>query len=150
MTDPEKHVLKEYDDFLLLFQEVNANKLLPYQLYNHKILLKEGFEQHFRPLNCLYQPEPEEVKKCVQGNLAKCFIRESIAPYVALILFVKKKEKGFQLCMDFQKLTEEILKNGYLLPLMQDMLMQLSITRWLTKLDVCNAYNLLRIVSYNE
>lgn len=36
LTDPEKLVRKEFNYFLLLFQETNTNRLTLYQLYDHK------------------------------------------------------------------------------------------------------------------
>lgn len=65
-------------------------------------------------------------------------------------LFVKKKDGSLGLCVDYQKLNEGTLENHKILPLIQDILMHLSKTRWYTKLNVCNEYNLLRIAHYDE
>ena len=47
-------------------------------------------------------------------------------------------------------LNEGTIKNRYPLPLLQETLMRLSKARWFTKLDVRNAYNLLRIAEGEE
>ena len=52
-------MLKEYYDFLLLFKKALARGLLPYRLYNYKILLKEGFTLLFRPIYFLSRVELE-------------------------------------------------------------------------------------------
>jgi len=49
-TDPTIKVLVEYYKRLDIFLRKEANKLLEYQLYNYKIILKEGKHPRFRPL----------------------------------------------------------------------------------------------------
>ena len=52
-----KHVPKEYHDFLPLFKKALAKGLLPYRLYDYKILLKEGFTPPFSPIYSLLRVE---------------------------------------------------------------------------------------------
>ena len=49
-TDPTIKVLVEYYKQLDVFLRKEANKLLEYQLYNYKIILKEGKHPGFGPL----------------------------------------------------------------------------------------------------
>lgn len=77
-------------------------------------------------------------------------MRISLAPCVALILFVKKNDGYLWLCVDYQRLNERTLKNRYPLLLIQDMLMELRKAWWYTNLDVRNAYSLLRIAHGGE
>jgi hypothetical protein len=49
-TNPATKVLVEYYKYLDIFLQEEANKLLEYQLYNHKIVVKEGKHPRFRPL----------------------------------------------------------------------------------------------------
>jgi len=49
-TNPITKVLVEYYYRLDVFLRKEANKLLKYRLYNHKIILKEGKQPRFRPL----------------------------------------------------------------------------------------------------
>lgn len=65
----------------------------------------------------------------MQENLAKDFIKASSAPSAAQFMFVKKKDESLQLCVDYQKLNEGILKLLYPLTLFEDKLMLLSKTR---------------------
>jgi hypothetical protein len=53
----QKHVPKEYYDFLLLFKKALAKGLLPYRPYDYKIPLKEGFTPSFRPIYFLSKVE---------------------------------------------------------------------------------------------
>lgn len=113
MTDPEKLLPREYQDFLPLFPEVNANRLPPHRPYDHKIHLKERFETPFGPLYFLSGLEMEELKKWEQENLVKGFIKALLTPCIALIVFVKKKDGRLRFCVDHRKLNEGTLKNCY-------------------------------------
>ena len=49
-TNPAIKVLVEYYKHLDIFSRKETNKLAEYQLYNYKIILKEGKQPRFRPL----------------------------------------------------------------------------------------------------
>jgi len=49
-TNPTIKVLVCYYKYLEVFLRKEANKLVEYQLYNYKIILKEGKQLGFRPL----------------------------------------------------------------------------------------------------
>jgi len=49
-TNPTTKVLVEYYNRLDVFLRKEANKLLEYQLYNYKVILKEGKYSRFGPL----------------------------------------------------------------------------------------------------
>jgi hypothetical protein len=66
------------------------------------------------------------------------------------ILFVKKGDGSLQLVVDYWGINEGIIKNHYPLPLMQDTFINLSRAKWFMKLDICRAYNLIRIAEGEE
>ena len=141
---------EEYHDILPLFEEAVANQLPPHRPSDHTIHLKEGFQPPFGPLYSLPCFELEALKAWLEENLKKGFIRASSSPSAALILFVKKQDGSLRLCIDYRGLNEGTIKNRYPLPVLQETLMRLSKARWFTKLDVRNAYNLLRIAEGEE
>ena len=49
-TNPATKVLVVYYKYLDVFSQKEANKLVEYQLYNHKIILKEGKQPRFSPI----------------------------------------------------------------------------------------------------
>ena len=49
-TDPAIKVLIKYYKYLISFSQKEADKLVKRQLYNHKIIIKEGKYLKFRPL----------------------------------------------------------------------------------------------------
>nr|GEX63731.1 putative reverse transcriptase domain-containing protein [Tanacetum cinerariifolium] len=60
-------------------------------------------------------------------ELAYCgFIRPSTSPWGAPILFVKKKDGSFRMCIDYHELNKLIVKNHYPLPRIDDLFDQLQ------------------------
>ena len=49
-TNPAIKVLLEYYKYLIIFSQKEANKLVKHQLYNYKIIIKEGKYPRFKPL----------------------------------------------------------------------------------------------------
>ncbi|MBN8156922.1 hypothetical protein J0J30_23260, partial [Vibrio vulnificus] len=68
----------------------------------------------------------QELKKQLQELLDKGFIRPSVPPWGALVLFVKKKDATLRLCIDYRKLNKVTMKNKYPLPTIDDLLDQLQ------------------------
>jgi hypothetical protein len=94
--------------------------------------------------------ELEALKKYLEENLNKNFIRHSSSPAGAPVLFVKKADGSLRLCVDYRGLNEITVKNRYPLPLIQETLTRLSKAKWFTKLDLRGAYNLVRIAEGEE
>jgi predicted aspartyl protease len=102
-NDPEitDIVPPEYHKSLPLFSEVEANKLPPHRPYDHCIPLKEDFTPPVGPIYPLSRTELEALRKCLNENLSKGFIRASSSPAGAPILFVKKSDGSLRLCVDY-------------------------------------------------
>jgi hypothetical protein len=115
----------EYHDYLKIFEKANANKLPPHYPSDHTILLTDGFKPPFGPLYSLCHPELEELKRWLDENLSKGFICTSSSPAATPILFVKKGDSSLRLVIDYRGINKGTIKNRYLLPLLQDTLMNL-------------------------
>jgi hypothetical protein len=70
--------------------------------------------------------ELEELKRWLKENLSKGFIHTSSSPAAVLILFIKTGDSLLQLVVNYCGINKGTIKNCYLLPLMQDTLMNLS------------------------
>jgi hypothetical protein len=57
--------------------------------------------------------ELKELKDQLQELLDKGFIRASVSPRGAPILFVKKKDGSMRLCIDYRELNKVTIKNRY-------------------------------------
>jgi hypothetical protein len=90
------------------------------------------------------------LRKFLDKNLAKSFIRTSVSPVVSLVLFAKKPGGGLCFCVDYRVLNIIIIKNYYPLPLIQETLARLSRAKIYTKLDIIAAFNRIRIAEGQE
>ena len=69
--------------------------------------------------------ELQELRVQLQELLDKGFIRPSISPWGALVLFANKKDKTLRLCIDYRQLNRVTVKNRYPLPRIDDLFDQL-------------------------
>ena len=85
------------------------------------------------------------MKLQLQEFLEKGFIRSSVSPWGAPILFVKKKDGTLRLCVDYRQLNKMTVKNKYPLPRINDLFDQLKCASVFSKIDLRSGYNQLRI-----
>nr|GFB20455.1 putative reverse transcriptase domain-containing protein [Tanacetum cinerariifolium] len=74
--------------------------------------------------------EMKELAKQLQELSDKGFIRPSSSPWGAPVLFVKKKDASFRMCIDYCELNKLTIKNRYPLPRIDDLFDQLQGTRY--------------------
>ena len=60
--------------------------------------------------------ELKELKEQLQDLLDKGFIKPSVSPWGAPVLFVKKKDGSMRVCIDYRELNKVTIKNKYPLP----------------------------------
>jgi hypothetical protein len=110
--------------------------LLLHRIYNYRIDLTKLNKLGYSPLYKIITAELEETKRYILDNLYKGFIEPSQAPFAALILFVKKANRSLRLYIDYRKLNEISRKDRYPLPLIDELLAQISKAKVYIKLDV--------------
>jgi len=93
----------------------------------------------------LSQLQLDEQAKQVTELLDKALIRESASPWGFPVLFVKKKEGTWRMCIDYRALNNVTVKNGYPLPRIQECLDRIGKARYLTKLDLTLGYYQVRV-----
>ncbi|XP_019431098.1 PREDICTED: uncharacterized protein LOC109338343 [Lupinus angustifolius] len=77
-----------------------------------------------------------ELKKQLEDLLQKQFVRPSISPWGAPILFVKKNDGSMRLCTDYRHLNKVTIKNKYPLPRIDDLMDQLKGATVFSKIDL--------------
>nr|GFA24105.1 retrotransposon protein, putative, Ty3-gypsy subclass [Tanacetum cinerariifolium] len=75
----------------------------------------------------------------------KGFIRHSSSPWGAPVLFVKKKDGSFWMCIDYRELNKLTIKNRYPLPRIDDLFNQLQGSSVYSKIDLRSGYHQLRV-----
>ncbi|GJS15713.1 putative reverse transcriptase domain-containing protein [Tanacetum coccineum] len=77
-----------------------------------------------------------------QINLVPGFIRPTSSPWGDPILFVKKKDGSFRMCIDYRELNKLTVKNRYPLPRIDDLFDQLQGSSVYSKIDLSYAVGL--------
>nr|GFC14524.1 putative reverse transcriptase domain-containing protein [Tanacetum cinerariifolium] len=75
----------------------------------------------------------------------KGFIRHSSSPWGAPVLFVKRKDGSFRMCIDYRELNKLTVKNRYPLPRIDDLFDQLQGSSVYSKIDLRSGYHQLRV-----
>ncbi|GJZ95179.1 putative reverse transcriptase domain-containing protein [Tanacetum coccineum] len=78
----------------------------------------------------------KELSKQLQELSDKGFIRPSSSPWGAPVLFVKKKDGSFRMCIDYRELNKLTMKNHYPLPRIDDLFDQLQGSSIYSKIDL--------------
>ena len=89
--------------------------------------------------------ELKELKVRLQDLLDKGFIRPSVSPWGAPVLFVKKKDGTLRLCVDYRQLNKVTVKNKYPFPHIDDLFDQLKGTGVFSKIDLRLGYYQLKV-----
>ncbi|TYK11011.1 hypothetical protein E5676_scaffold874G00530 [Cucumis melo var. makuwa] len=77
--------------------------------------------------------------------LDKGFIRPSVSPWGAPVLFIKKKDGSMRLCINYRELNKVIVQNKYPLPRIGDLFDQLQRATVFSKIDLRSGYHQLKI-----
>jgi hypothetical protein len=111
------------------------------------------FSIHLLPSSVPISKEPyrmslselTELKIQLQELLDKEYIRPSVSPWGAPVLFVKKKDRILRLCIDYRQLNKMTVKNKYPLPRINDLFDQVGGAKIFSKLDLRSGYHEVRI-----
>ncbi|GJU36764.1 putative reverse transcriptase domain-containing protein [Tanacetum coccineum] len=87
----------------------------------------------------------KELSEQLQELSDKGFIRPSSSPWGALVLFVKKKDGSFRMCIDYRELNNLTVKNRYPLSRIDDLFDQLQGSSIYSKIDLRSGYHQLRV-----
>jgi hypothetical protein len=90
-------------------------------------------------------PELVELKLQLKEMMDKGYIRPSVSPWGAPVLFVKNKDDILRLCIDYRKLNKVTIKNKYPLPRIDDLFDQLGGASIFSKIDLKSGYHQVRI-----
>ncbi|GKB36155.1 putative reverse transcriptase domain-containing protein [Tanacetum coccineum] len=89
--------------------------------------------------------EMQELSDQLQELSDRGFNRLSTSPWGAPVLFVKKKDGSFRMCIDYRELNKLTIKNRYPLPRIDDLFDQLQGSSVYSKIDLRSGYHQLRL-----
>ncbi|GKF59028.1 putative reverse transcriptase domain-containing protein, partial [Tanacetum coccineum] len=89
--------------------------------------------------------EMEELSGQLKELQDKGFIRPSSSPWGAPVLFVKKNDGSFRMCIDYRELNKLTFNNRYPLPRIDDLFDQLQGSQFFSKIDLRSRYHQLRV-----
>ena len=90
------------------------------------------------------------LRQYLEDMLHKGWIKHSISPAGAPILFVPKQDGSLRLCVDYRGLNDLTVKNRYPLPRMDEMMDRLVGAKLFSKIDLRDAYHRIRIKPGDE
>jgi hypothetical protein len=112
----EKEVTKYLEHLLVVreFADIFL-KELPGMLLEREleftIDLKLGTEPIERTPYQMSTPELQELKMQLKELLDVGLIRPSVSPWGALVIFIRKKDGSWRLCIDYHQLSKATIKN---------------------------------------
>ncbi|MBW0550577.1 hypothetical protein O181_090292 [Austropuccinia psidii MF-1] len=144
-----KVVPSVYHQYLDVFSKVKAEKLPPHRACDHHIEL-EGSLPPVGVIYSLSNQESDTLRAYISENVEKGFILPRSSSTGAPVLFVKKRDGGLRLCVDYCKLNAVTRKNKYPVPPMNQLLTVFNGSSIFSKIDFHGAYNLLRMNEGDE
>ncbi|GKA42691.1 putative reverse transcriptase domain-containing protein, partial [Tanacetum coccineum] len=131
-------------EFPIVFPE-DLPGLPPARQVEFQIDLVPGAAPVARAPYRLAPAEMQELSTQLQELSDRGFIRPSSSPWGAPVLFVKKKDGSFRMCIDYRELNKLTVKNRYPLPRIDDLFDQLQGSRVYSKIDLRSGYHQLRV-----
>ncbi len=150
LEDIKVKLLLKYQNFLDVFDWVQADKLSSHHLYDHKIELTSDATSFCCLAYWMSFYKLQKVKKYLNENLFKEFIIFSKASYFLLILFILKANEDLRFCNDYRKLNAIIKRNCYSLLLINEVIDKIVDCKHLTWLNIISTFNKLRMHSDSE
>ncbi|MBW0485755.1 hypothetical protein O181_025470 [Austropuccinia psidii MF-1] len=144
-----KFVPYAYHQYLDVLFKVKAEKLLPHHACDHHIKL-EGSQPSVGVIYSLSSQESDTLRAYIPENIEKGFIWQSSSSTGAPVFFVKKKDGGLHLCVDYRKLNAVTRKNKYPVPPINQLLTVFNGSSIFSNIYLCGAYNLLRLKEGDE
>ncbi|GJY43303.1 putative reverse transcriptase domain-containing protein [Tanacetum coccineum] len=143
-SDKKQEEIVVVRDFPEVFPD-DLSGLPPIREIEFRIELTPGATPVAKSLYHLAPSELEEFSGQLKELQDKGFIRPSSSPWGALVLFVKKKDGSFRMCINYRELNKLTVKNRYPLTRIDDLFDQLQGSQFFSKINLRSGYHQLRV-----
>ena len=138
------YVTKLLEEFSDVFPD-DLPGMPPPRHLDHAVELEPGTRPYCWAPYRFNVDELKELKLQLDDLLKKGFIKPSVSPWGAPVLFQKKKDGTYRLCIDYRGLNQQTIKNKYPLPHIDELLTQLNGATMFSKIDLRSGYHQIRI-----
>ena len=146
LNEEEKEALQ---NLIRLYQDVfiPLTGLPPNRPEDHTIPLKEGAQ----PVNLRPYRYSNLQKDMVEGMISEMIsagtVQPSHSPFASPVVLVKKKDLTWRLCVDYRALNKLTIKNKFPIPLIEELLEELTGAAVFSKIDLRSSYHQIRMSS---
>jgi len=136
------------DEFADVFAQ--PSDLPPRRTCDHKIPLIPGAQLvSVRPYR--YAPAlKDEIERQVSEMLQSSLIQPSTSAFSSPVLLVRKKDHSWRFCVDYRMLNALIVKSKFHIPIVDELLDELSQAQWFSVLDLRAGFNQIRLAPGEE
>lgn len=145
ISDARPQVSRILEEFADVFPDDLPLGLPPDREIEHHIPLQPGATPPHRPPYRLSIAEEAELEKQLNDLLTHGYIRPSTSPFSSGVLFVRKADGTFRLCVDYRALNKLTIRNRYPLPRMDDLFDRLYKAKIFSKLDLRQGYHQVKV-----
>ena len=117
---------------------------------DHEIILTNSKKLKVESIYELNDEQSNVLRKYIDHNLTKEYIRHFKFKTKQSIMFVSKKSNEFKLCVDFKKVNAITQKDKYSLSLLANLKSKLERAKWFIKLNLRDVFNFFKIKTKNE
>ena len=117
---------------------------------DHEIILTNSKKLKVESIYELNDEQSNVLRKYIDHNLAKEYIRHFKFKIKQSIMFVSKKSSDLKLCVDFKRVNALTQKDKYSFSLLANLKSKLKKAKWFIKLNLRDVFNLFKIKAKNE
>lgn len=140
----------EFASFRDVFSEKLADQLPNHSRFDHEIVLLPDTVPRYGPLYKTSEPQSDFIRGYLKDNTLKKWIQVSKSSWASPVLFATKKDGSLRMCIDYRYVNSRTQKVRYPLPRIDQILERLYAAKYYSKIDLRNAYNLIRIKDGQE